>query len=212
LRRVAYLPKLQRQAARRLARLAELVDSASMLDGHDLDRRIGFATIEAANTWDGFCRSFYLSCALGTHGRVGNKITGKIAFQDENAALMYAISVVGGVTLASSATPTARDEPDWHQVGVFGKIMRRLDPPNLSQVTAALSVGTTVFSYLQTFRNFYAHRSKSTAEKTARAAPRLRVSGALHPTQMLVSSPAGTSDTILRDWLTDLTLAIELME
>ena len=212
MRRVTYLPRLQRQATKRLMRLSLLIDPSLHLDGFELDRRIAFVTIEAANIWDGFCRSFYLSCALGTHDHSGSRIVGKTRFRNEDQALAYAISLVSGPKRAKIFGQSPRDEPDWHQVGVFGKVMRRLDPPNLPNVQSALSVGTSAFTYLQMFRNFYAHRSESSAEKTTRAAPRLRVSSSLHPTGILSSVPPGESDTILRDWLTDLLLVVDLMD
>lgn len=211
MRRVAYLPKLQRQAIRRLTFLGLLIDPGLRLAGPEQDRRVAFVTIEAANVWSSFCRAFYLSCALGTHDHGGNKVVGAPRFRDEGQALAYAIGLVKGPKRGKVARPAPRDEPEWHQVAVFGKVMRNLNPPNLPQVQGALSIGTSAFTYLQTFRNFYAHRNRHAAEKTARAAPRLRVSSALHPTVILSSVQPGASDTILRDWLTDLTLVIDLM-
>lgn len=212
MRRVAYLPKLQRRAERRLISLSLSLDPSLRFDPLELDRRVAFATIEAANIWNGFCRSFYLSCALGTHGSDGAKIVGRCRFHGEDQALAYAISLVSGPKRAKPLGQDPRDEPPWHQVGVFAKIMRSIDPPNLPKVQTALSVSTSAFSNLQLFRNFYAHRSKSSAQKTARAAPRLRVSSALHPTGILSSFPSGASDTILREWLADLVLIVDLMD
>lgn len=211
MRPVRYLPSLQRSAVTRLVFLWTTLDPGARVDRRELDRRVAYATVETANVWDSYCRAFYLSCALGTHDRTGSLIVGVTRFRGESDAIGNAIAIAKPHPRKSTGPWDPRDEPDWHQVRVFLKIMRDLAPPNLPQIQSAVSVSTFAFTYLQPFRNFFVHRSKSSASSARQAAPHLNLSPKLHPTEILASYTSSTSDTVLREWLVDLRNVVELM-
>src|SRR5207253_434977 len=118
-RRVDYLPKLQQQACRRLLTLKEGVPQPGQrIDQVDIDRRVAFATIEAANVWNFFCRSFYLSCAFGARDGAGVRVVGGQRFRTTQDALWFAIQQVNPTARSLPGPVTPYREPDWHQTGV----------------------------------------------------------------------------------------------
>lgn len=206
-----HLGKLQRQAVRRLLRLASVLDS-SPLAADEQDRRVAFVTIEALNSWMQFCRFFYLACALGAKDASGARVVPANArYATVDDALTFAIHQVNPKLRGKTGPWTPREEPTWHQTGEFIKIMRALDPANLGTVITAVSLTTNVFAHLPTFRNFFAHRGDYAARRAQRLATDYLVSTQLHPTRILLSYPPGRPQPIIREWLDELRIVVELM-
>lgn len=176
----------------------------------DKDRLVTYVIIEATNLWVSYARSFYLSCALGVTDGSGSRIRGSTTPPDEDAALRFAIRVV-----KPNATPgaiiTRREEPAWHDVGVFLKVLSALGAPNLAHVSAALALAPDPFQHMQTFRNFYAHRNQETVNLAGRLAARYGAARTAHPTAILMSFPPRRTQTVLGGWLIDRQVIIELM-
>ena len=206
-----HIGKIQSQVLRRIRRLNLVLDGAPAIF-EEQDRRVSFVTIEAVNAWGIFCRFFYLSCALGGKDANGSRIvSGGGSFQTTQDALTLAVHEVKPRLRSKTGPWTYRDEPTWHQIDEFTRVMRALNPSNLSNVLKAVSLTTNVFQDLPTFRNFFAHRGEHTARKARSVANSYLVSTQLHPTSILVSYQPGRPQTILRDWLDDLRIVVELM-
>lgn len=86
-----------------------------------------------------------------------------------------------------------------------------LDPSNKANVFAALSLGTAAPAELITFRNFFAHRGRSTATKVADVARSHRLQPGLHPASLLAEYPPQSTEVLIVEYLTDLRLIIKAM-
>jgi hypothetical protein len=176
------------------------------------DRQVAFVTIEALNTWMEFCRYFYLGCALGGKDASGRRLLPAAgSYRTVNDALTFAIHTMNPRLRGRNGPWAPRDEPAWHQSGEFFKIMRALNTSNVPNVVSAVSLATGGLGHLPTFRNFYAHRSEYSAKRAQRLATNYVVSTQLHPTRILLSYAPGRPRPILREWLDDLVVVVQLM-
>ena len=134
-------------------------------DSH-VDASVGFVIIELDNLWAGISRSFFLSvafCARDGNGiRVQLSKVSKARSTDE--ALTHAIRRCKPwrYRRGSNGPWTWRDEPLWWNPQTLLDAIDEIGASNYQQVSAAMSATPSAFSYLHTFRNFYAHRSKGT--------------------------------------------------
>lgn len=205
MRREARLESLVQKASRRALLLRVLTEGLRPPVSKEQDRLLTFVTIEALNLWSLFCRSMFLSAALGSRDGNGVKITCNapgIATEDD--ALTLAIHTAKPRLRGKSPPWIPRDEPPWHEPVVFLSVMQALGPTNLVTVQNAFSYPTQVFSYLPTARNFYAHRAANTAAKVRGIARGYALSPRLRPSELLATRPAGRPQAIVADWLDDL--------
>lgn len=209
MRRESRLGAVAEKGRRRSLLLRSLIENFQGRVTPDTDRLSAFATIEALNLWHLYCRSLYLSSALGCFDSAGNRVTppgGPIS--SEGHAITVAVHAVKPQLRDKSGPWAPRDEPPWHDTSAFLKSMQALGPSNLPAVQAALSYPTKVFTYLPTARNFYAHRAMSTAVKVQGIARGYALNPRLRPTELLLTRLPGRPQPLLADWLDDLRLAI----
>jgi hypothetical protein len=101
-----------------------------------------------------------------------------------------------------------RDEPNWVDPNTLLTLSRDLKCSNESAISVALSTGTTTFSDLPTFRNFFAHRNQDTAEKVAVKAAALLIPPSLRPVEALLFRPPSRSMPLISVWLAEIRLTI----
>lgn len=207
---VVALGALGDTAERRLLRLRALVHAYSPPIGGENDRAVAFAAIEALNLWDGFARSYYLSCAFGTKLRSGHSVRlGVYGLRSGGSAIRTAIASSG--RRMPSGTIRRRDEPSWHDVQFLLNLFIHVGASHLPQIQTALSYPTDVFRFLPTIRNFFAHRNEETADKVRVAAPRIGVLGPSKPSDIVCSWRPKRPQNILGDWLDDMRTVISFM-
>jgi hypothetical protein len=212
LRRVDRLDDLTEGAARRVIRLRMLVSTAGVPVSSDLDRALSYVVIESANLWAQFCRAFYISTALRARDAGGHRIVLPPGTPpaDVNDALTLAIHRIRPRLRGKNGPWSHRDEPTWHDVSEFLKVMARLKPSNLGTIRAAVSYEPKTLSVLPTARNFYAHKGEATAVKARGIAARYGLSTRSSPSSLLCSRAPGRPQPLILDWLDDLRETIKL--
>lgn len=208
-RSVARLDELVDHATRRCFRLGLLVGETRLPLTPEGSRSISFVSIELLNLWGEFCRAYYVSCALRAKDRTNARVVHThSAIKSNTDAIALAVRTTRPKTRKQTIF-THRDEPTWHNKSEFHKVMRALAPSNLADIDAALSQSNTVLNSLPTFRNFFAHRSESTAQKAQRLARQYRVSPRQHPAMILATFPPGRPQTLILDYVDELRLIID---
>lgn len=159
---------LYRTATDRISKLRLLVQNSSLRPANEFtnsNQEISYAVIELQTAYSNFARSYFLSCALTPTTRSGVKITCHQSitnFIDAIDASMKACKNRVWVNARGNKNWTQRDEPSWHQPNVLIDCCQEIGCSNQANITLAFSVPTSVFEDLTKFRNFFAHRNKST--------------------------------------------------
>jgi len=188
---------------RRAVFLRQLINVLSPPLDAAADRLVSYAVVEALNTWASFARAYYLSCCVHHARRAsGAKVTYTGApITNTIDALFWATRVMKG---AKRPPIDRRQEPAWHDPNTLLKTFAALNVSNLGQVQAAFSYSTTVFAYLPTIRNFFAHRNDETMHKVRDVARHLGINPNQRACEIVCSAIAGRPQNILADWLDDL--------
>jgi hypothetical protein len=210
---VRRLEALTTQAARRARLLKLLVERRSLPLSPEDGRTVAYVCIEAPNLWAQFSRSYYLSTALRARDATGQRITHGLAhIRSHDDALTEAVYLKRPKLQKQGRLPpwTWVEEPRWHEPRVLLDVVSHLMPSNLSKLNVALAVQTTFFTDSIAFRNFFAHRSKSTVELARALATGYGLSPRLRPADLLSSRAKGRPQSVLADWLDDLAAVIEL--
>jgi hypothetical protein len=170
------LRRLQQSGLRRVAKLRELAADANAASSQaDREIRLAWTLIEMHNLWHGFCRSLFLSSALrawdGTGKRVA--IAAAPAPKSVEQAVGLAIQRVNPSRYGNGTRTrwTWFDEPKWQEPATLLNCLRAVGADNISVVTRGLTLPTRTLTDLPTFRNFYAHRNRSTASKVGAILP-----------------------------------------
>lgn len=196
--------------ARRSAYLRTLLPAHLMAFSRSLDRNVSFVVIEAMNNWAAFSRTLYLSTCRGARDWRHNRITINQQFASDDHALHFAIARYKPKFPAWPTPITQRDEPNWLSPNTLLTLLTDLNASNAADVGAALSFQGRVLRDLPTLRNFYAHRQQNTARKAQRLMINYGLPANLHPTDFCLSYEAGSSQSILLNWLDELLIVQEL--
>lgn len=195
----ASLLLLEKRALSRLVAFRGLAVVTPGMTWREVDSRMASATIQGLNPWHQYCRSFYLSCALGAKDGRGNRIPQR--FPNEPAAIGFACTVVPKKDLFMK-------EPRWRNPAVWHAVVAALGAPVVPDVLRAAGLPTDVFAHLPAFRNFYAHRCRSTALTAKSLSATYLLLGLGHPTDILTSRRSGSTQIIMADWFDDMSAAV----
>jgi hypothetical protein len=176
-----------------------------------LDRATAYVVIEATNLWAAYCRALFLSSAYGGRDAAGPVLPGSRRFSTEEAALTLAIGSVKPNVLKNRKPPwTDFDEPSWRVPTQFDAAMKALGARNAVTVSSALSTTSPVLKEIPTFRNFYAHRSKSTVAETRSIALAYSVPAKERPTAVARTYQPTLGESLIEAWLRDLDSIVAL--
>lgn len=208
-----HLEKLNHAAKRRIAKLRRVVSPLSVPATPEADRAISWAMIEADNLWSGFLRAYYLSAAF--HGRTKSNHRIKfasVAFPDSQSALKYAVRLLKDAGFRKPVV-TPRDEPAWHDIGNFLKLLTTVGASNIATVRKALAYRTAFHQLLPPIRNFYAHRCEDTSRRAKGVAIRLGLSAIpnIHATEIMCSKLSRRPQNVATDWLDDMANIVDLL-
>lgn len=175
------------------------------------EEALGWAVIEAANLWSNFVRSYLISLCFRPSRRLGGRVAiGNLAIKSP-ADVVHAAAIAAKGPYAAAPT-SRRDEPSWHDVSVFVRTSQRMQPSNIPQIEAALSVPSRVLTDLPVFRNFYAHRNKESAERAVGVGKNLHlIYGCCHPSDVLATRPYGRPQALILEWLDEMDAFMELL-
>jgi len=90
-------------------------------------------------------------------------------------------------------------------------LCRELNATNLLDVEAAFSSGSSVFTDLVVFRNYFAHRNQGTKRAARDLAPKYGIAATLSPAEILLSRALGRPQPLLIEWIDDLTFTAEYL-
>jgi hypothetical protein len=194
------LSRLSDALCRRIDRL-QAIFSARPFHGapSDADRVVAYCIVELANGWSQFVRCYYLSCAIGTRQRCGARVHHAGTFRGYDDALIQSSTIMG--KSIRGKTPTPFEEPDWSAPGTLITISQKLSFTNLLEITNAFAITRSIFQPLNICRNFYAHRSKTTADKIEDLSRRLSIIPTYRcATPLVCSVPPGKGLTMFELW------------
>jgi hypothetical protein len=207
----ASLPDLARASQSRLSRLRSLTYDAATLSFNIADRLLTYVVIQAQTEWAEFVRAFLLSCIAGGTQKNGATVTVTVAAARRPSEMMRMAVYIQSRGKSNYVPRRRRDEPSWHSVKLLVPLANKIGLSNETTISGAVSTGSAVFTGLTSVRNFYAHRNDDTRTTALTALQRLAVPRYPHPTLSLLAKPAGSSNPLIVDWLSDLHVAVDLM-
>ena len=117
-------------------------------------RQAEHITFQLQNAWEMYVRNFILSSATGRAFGIGGNVPASVprAYRTREAASHYLLQLTGD-----------RFEPKWYHPIEAIKAAKKLNIANIGNVAAAIGSTPWPLENLRLTRNFFAHRSRSSA-------------------------------------------------
>lgn len=208
MKRQPSLLKLRHQALAHLQEMRPAAKTADRHEGGELVKFLTFFTLDLHNACKGFLRSYYVSSATGSWLSTGERSTSSLGFCSEDEAINFAVRFKGQ---RGNGPWRMRDEPAWHDIGMFLAIMNSSGCTTAKGANAAWSIGTATMEHLTWARNYFAHRNRETALRVKALYGAYKVASTTRPEELLVSRARARPQLVIEDWLDDLAAAIGLM-
>ncbi len=169
-------------------------------------------TIDTLNTWNNFCRAYYLSVMLRPRCAGGARLGVSLPGLTVNQAIEEAV-IADNPTKARrfGGLWDRREEPRWYVRASFDRVVRTLAFSNYSDIQDAFSAGSHVFSDLPVFRNYFAHRNEETRRKATTLAPKYGIPATYGPSAILLTVPINGSQPLILDWIDELMFTAEYL-
>lgn len=208
--RVRSLRRLVAWADRRFAEFEHLSTQPAKPFGRAEMDLVRYMTIEAANTWGLFLRTYFLASATGAWLADGSRIVGAGRSMRVERALTSAVQTIDPGARGRRGPWSHRDEPNWLDPGI---ILRLLQSHGLSNATGfqnALAAGTGANERLLTFRNFVAHRGRRSALAVRRMTRSLGVLVAADPIELPFHNAPKRPVSLFTEWVIELRSIVQL--
>lgn len=202
---------LSSRAQARLLRLRTIAFTASNDPFPTADRLLTYVAIQALNEWADFVRAFLMSCVSGASRANGATVSVSVAAARRIPEMMRIARHIQSNGRVNAIPRRRRDEPRWHDVRLLVDLAARIGLSNQSEISAAVSTGSPVFSTMPVVRNFYAHRNMDSKSAALSSLNNLSVPQAPHPTLMLVAKPAGSPNPLVVELLDDIYVSVNLI-
>lgn len=176
--------------------------------GEEQLERLTFFAIDLHNACRVFLRAYYVASVTGAWLSTGQRATSAPACRHEIDAINFAVSAKG---LKGSGPWRMRDEPAWHDVTMFLRILNLARCSTAPGANAAWSIGTNALEHLTIARNYLAHRNRETALRVRGLNATYKVGRLDRPDELLVSRGRNRPQMVIEDWLDDLEAVVELM-
>jgi hypothetical protein len=205
--------ELRRRGTRQLYKIRGIAAWSVMSPySREHDRNLAWVTIESLNLWSEFCRAYFLSCLRSAQLESGVQVVCKrntgYSFEQAIGSILHSLNR----RVPPAGKLTRRDEPTWHEPQSLITGCTNMDTSNLSQVQAALSIGSPVFTHLPTCRNFFAHRNDDTAMKVLTLGQSsYSMFSTHHPSEVLTRPAYGRPQSLILDFIDDLWATMELL-
>jgi hypothetical protein len=185
------------------------VPVASGTQSPEQTRQLTFLAVDLHNACRTFLRAYYVASVTGAWLSTGQRATSRLEARSEVDAINFAVAAKG---VEGSGPWRMRDEPAWHDIGMFLRILNLADCSTAPGTNAAWSIGTNALEHLTITRNYFAHRNRETAVKVRNLNSTTYKAGALDsPEELLIARGRNRPQLIVEDWLDDLQTVIELM-
>ena len=199
--------------------MSSVLTALATRESEPVDPAVAFVILELDNLWAGVARSFFLSVAFCARDGTGNRVQLSKATKARSTddALTHAIRRCKPQRFKQGLNGrwTWRDEPLWWKPRTLLDAIDEIGASNCQQVSMAISASPNVFSYLHTFRNFYAHRSKETRAEIVSDLRRLQFPTTYTATTALTSPTVSQGlerpQPLVLDWLDDIKNTISLL-
>lgn len=206
------LASLEISTKKRLNKLRNIITDSLPLPTRHREAQVAYSVIEILNTWTNFSRSFYLSCVLWPKSTKGNRIS----INTRGLSFDQAIDRAVVFSYPNRRRPTngiwhRRDEPTWHDYSVLLNVCTNLGCSNIATIRVAFSLGSRVFLDLPVFRNFFAHRNRNTEYAARQLALQHTLPTSQRPSQILLFRPPTRHQSLIFEWIDDLTTTVELL-
>ena len=179
------LRKVRDRLVWRALRLEAFASNVLPQEAQTRERAASYYSIELSNAWDGFARCFSLSVIVGARSPSGPEFA-KLAVpcRSEQEALKEAFRV-RNPHRPVPAKVKHRDEPDWYDVDVLLDLAGSLGFSNQPRVRLAAGFPKQPLDTLRTIRNYYAHKSESTAARMVTLGRQLGFGALARPSDLL---------------------------
>ncbi|MBF6604851.1 MAG: hypothetical protein IVW53_04630 [Chloroflexi bacterium] len=172
--------------------------------------------MESLNTWANFNRSLWLSSVAGAKTTSGRAVSVRrgVHGRPQSDAIHLAIVLIRKpprLKIPANRSWKRREEPAWHDPATIRRLAKKVRATNLDAIELGLDLTSNVFADLPQMRNFFAHRNENSIRVARAAAPRNGVSALLTPAEALLELPYGSGPSLVRQWISDLRLAVDLM-
>jgi hypothetical protein len=150
-------------------------------------RALSYAIIEAANLWESYCRSFYISSALQAREASGQRVqlTYGAPIRTPDEAITAAVHRIDPSLRGTPGPYEPRDEPDWQ--GQLRTCLSNLGASNLPKVERAVGLLPEALNHLRTTRNYFAHKGERNAKKVRSLHSKYGLLNPVHPVELLFS-------------------------
>ncbi len=218
---VGHLNELKQDGLSRLDRIRRVATVA--MTSTPTDPPLTYVVIELDNLWAAISRSLYLSSAMGARDVSGSRVSlSRVpTCKTVDEALTHAIRRCKPWRYQPKNQPPRQgpwswqDEPRWNSTGDLIDSLSEIGASTLSQVRGAVGLSPSLFGDLHAFRNFYAHRGRSTRQELLPIIRRYKLPSTMSATEVLcthVSSPQGQRpQPLILDWIDDLQDAVAAM-
>lgn len=210
---------LHRSAANRLQRLRNIAAVAThrpVAMFSEANREVSYVTIELHTTITNFARAYFLSCTLNPVTESGTRIScmsSVTSAEDAIDAAMKACKFSAWKSAGGRKLWDRREEPPWHQPATLMKSCQEIGCTHHANIVAAFSLPASVFIHLTKARNFFAHRTDSTATQARAIASSYSISitGNEHPSRVLCVPAYSRPQPLILDWIDDVENVVGLL-
>lgn len=210
MRRTRHLAILYSSLSRGLSRLeaeARPLTAGSAAGSRNLHRTIGRIALDSHSLWTSFMRAYFLSLFLEPfrlhRGRV------RIAFPGLSEQDIWDRSWLAIQKPSRNKPPNW--EPRWFDVQIVVRLTGHFGATHQTDLIAAFSLPTLVFSHLPAYRNYFAHRSPRSRIEIGKMQARLGLPASLFPSDALISKPGTSVQPVLVSWIQDLRDIAEML-
>ena len=205
------LPTLERWARQRVHRLRRQVNGLRSPSNSGNRPLVAWSIIELHASWATFCRLYFLSSASQARTRTG-RVTSSLTGLYQIDPLTFAVHQERRHLRHSNGPWSSRDEPTWHDVNVFLRLLAKAGCSNALDVATAISLGSSTLQDLTTYRNFAAHKNVDTALKVRRMQfSSYSIPRQIDPLDFPLVVAVGRSQSIVEDWLDDVDTIVSLL-
>lgn len=174
------------------------------LDLNQVEAQTAALVINLQSFWSNWCRSYYLSVALGSYSSSGLFIRSGLPINSDHDALTVAIR--GSLTPKKPIPPqwAGYQEPHWHAPLDLADIIQSSQVTNFPTLCGFLRSAPAGISHLRIIRNYYAHRNHELLTSALSLGPAYLVGSPKRPSDILFFVETGRTVSVIDRWLLDI--------
>jgi hypothetical protein len=171
-----------------------------------------YLVLELQSTWANFVRAYYISAMLSAKTKAAHRIATNQVIASVDQAIGLAVRLWHPTAVPdASGRWHRRDEPTWHDPNILFRLAATYAFSHSADIQAALSMQSRAFIDLPVVRNFFGHRNQATRDAALAVGLQYGISGLKSPSQLLASRPLGRPQSLILDWIDDITATVQLL-